>query len=418
MQTLVIDGGQRLSGELAVQGAKNSALPLLAASVLCKDETVLKGCPKLTDVYAAARILTGLGCRCQMKENDVSVDSSCMNKTEIPRSLMQEMRSSIIFLGAVLGRAGECRLSFPGGCELGPRPIDLHLSALRKMGVSISEEYGALTCKAEKKLHGAKILLPFPSVGATENILLAAATAKGTTEIKNAAREPEIVDLAGYLMKCGAKICGAGEGTIWIDGVPSLHGCEYTVMPDRIAAATYLAAAASTGGEIMLSGVVPEDIEAVIPVFEQMGCRVSTYENSVFLRGKSKLNSVRPIKTMPYPGFPTDAQALIMACLCKSRGTSIIEETIFENRFKHVGEFMKMGADIKIVGKAAIVEGTEKIYGAEVSATDLRGGAALVIAGLSAEGRTIIDSLHHIDRGYEELERNLSLLGGKIKRSV
>lgn len=417
MQTLVIEGGRKLSGELRLQGAKNSALPLLSAAILSEGESVFTDCPRLTDVYAACRILTGLGCRCTVEGNTVTVKTSDLSGLEIPGELMREMRSSIIFLGAVLGRTGRCRLSFPGGCELGPRPIDLHLSALRKMGASITEEYGVLNCTAGKGLSGAKIILPFPSVGATENILLAAALAKGQTELKNAAREPEIVDLANYLNKCGGKIYGAGEGTIIIDGVSRLDGCEYAVMPDRIAAVTYLGAAAVTGGDLRLTNARAEDVESVIPVFEQMGCQLYAYNDSIYIRGKSRLNSVKNIRTMPYPGFPTDAQAIIMACLCKADGTSVFEENIFENRYKHVGELAKMGADIKIIGKAAVVGGVERLYGASVSATDLRGGAALVLAGLSAEGVTSVDAIKHIDRGYESIEERLSLLGAEIRRT-
>lgn len=284
------------------------------------------------------------------------------------------------------------------------------------MGASIDEEHGVLNCTAEKGLTGAKIILPFPSVGATENILLAAALANGQTELKNAAREPEIVDLADYLNKCGGKIYGAGEGTIVVDGVTQLHGCEYSVMPDRIAGVTYLAAAAVTGGDLHLTNVRTEDIEAVIPVFEQMDCKLYTYRDSIYIHGKDKLNSVKNIRTMPYPGFPTDAQAIIMACLCRADGTSVFEETIFENRYKHVGELAKMGADIKIIGKAAVVEGVEKLYGTSVSATDLRGGAALVLAGLSAEGITSVDTVMHIDRGYENIEEHLNSLGAMIRR--
>ncbi len=329
---------------------------------------------------------------------------------------MREMRSSIVFLGAILGRLGRCRLSFPGGCELGPRPIDLHISALRQMGAVIKEEYGVLDCSVPKELKGATISLSFPSVGATENIMLAAVLAKGDTVIRNAAREPEIVDLANFLNTCGAKIRGYGESTIYITGVDEIYGCDYTVMPDRIVAATYIGAAAITNGELCINNICEKDLESVIPVYEEMGCSLYVYKNKLFVNAARPLKPVKTIRTMPYPGFPTDVQAIIMACLCKAKGTSVIVETIFENRYKHVGELMRMGADIKVEGKVAIVQGVDQLYGAQVCATDLRGGAALVLAGLSAEGQTVIDDIRHIDRGYESIEKNFGLIGASIKR--
>ena len=416
MQSLVIEGGRRLCGEIQIQGAKNSALPLLAAAILGQGETTFTNCPLLTDIYAACRILSYLGCKCKIDGNTVSADTSNLVNFEVPDDLMREMRSSIIFLGAILGRLGECRLSFPGGCELGPRPIDIHLSALRKMGVTIKEEYGMLDCRVEKELSGAKINLPFPSVGATENIMLAAVLAKGQTEIKNAARELEITDLAKYLNLCGAKIYGAGESTITIEGVDFLHGCQYEVMPDRIAAITYLCAGAITGGEINLAKVCPEHIDAVIPVLEEMGCHLYSYADNIYINAPKRLKPVKIIRTMPYPAFPTDAQAIVSAVLCKAKGTSIIVENIFENRYKHVSELLKMGADIKTEGKVAIIQGVDKLYGTTVCATDLRGGAALVIAGLAAEGKTEVTNIKHIDRGYESIEKVLSLTGAKIER--
>lgn len=416
MQSLVIDGKCRLGGEIKVQGAKNSVLPILSAIVLADGETVLTNCPRLTDVYAAERILTHLGCSCTMSANTAVIRNNGITCTEIPESLMGEMRSSIVFLGALLGKSGECTLSFPGGCELGARPIDIHISALKKMGAVITEEFGMLKCRAEKGLHGAKLLLPFPSVGATENIVLAACTAKGETEIKNAAREPEIVDLADYLNSCGAKIYGAGEGTVRIHGVKSLYGCTHEIMPDRIVAATYLSAAAATSGEIMLTGVRHGDIDSITPVFEEMGCHLYACDDNLFIKAPKSLKPVKKILTMPYPSFPTDAQAVVMAPLCKAHGTSIFVENIFENRYRHVPQLVKMGADIKVEGKVAVVEGVQRLFGASVSATDLRGGAALVVAGLCAEGETVVNNISHIDRGYEEIEKVLSSVGGKIIR--
>ena len=417
MQTLTIEGGKKLCGEIQIQGAKNSALPLLAATILGQGETILTNCPKLTDIYAACRILSYLGCRCKADGNTVIVNTSSLTDFVVPDDLMREMRSSIIFLGAILGRLGECKLSFPGGCELGPRPIDMHLSALRKMGVTIKEEYGILDCRVENELKGAKITLPFPSVGATENIMLAAALAKGETEIRNAAREPEIVDLANYLNCCGAKVFGAGESTITIVGVESLTGCQYSIMPDRIVTATYLCAAAITGGELNLTKTCVEDLDSIIPVMEEMGCTIYPYADNIYVNNSKKiLKPVKMIRTMPHPSFPTDAQAIIMATLCKANGTSIFVENIFESRFKHVGELLKMGADIKVEGKVEIVEGVDKLYGTTVSATDLRGGAALVLAGLIADGTTTVTNIRHIDRGYEEIEKVLNSVGANIIR--
>lgn len=416
MQKLIINGGNKLSGEIRVQGAKNSALPLLAASILINGKTVLHNCPDLSDVDAACRILSVLGAKCRREKNTLIVDTTGINNYEVPEKLMHEMRSSIVFLGAVLGRLSKCRLSFPGGCELGPRPIDLHISALSKMGVKISEEYGYLNCSVDAGLTGAKLSLSFPSVGATENIMLAAVTANGTTEIENAAREPEIVDLANFLNKCGAKIYGAGESTIVIEGVKNLSPCEHSVIPDRIVAVTYLSAAAITGSELMLSSVNPKDVSAVIPVFEQMGCKTYSFCDKIYINAKNELKSVQTVRTLPFPGFPTDAQALIMAVATKCTGASVFIENIFENRFRHVGELRRMGAKIKTEGRMAIVEGVPSLWGAHVTATDLRGGAALVIAGLFANGTTEIEDIKHIDRGYENIEKSLSSVGASIYR--
>ena len=381
MQKLVIRGEKRLCGEIAVQGAKNSALALLAACVLCSGEVRLKNCPALSDVFAACRILNRLGCKSRYLDHCAYVDAGGMSECAVPEDMMRQMRSSIVFLGAVLGRKGQCELSYPGGCELGPRPIDMHLSALSQMGVKINEEYGVLCCECPKGLHGARINLDFPSVGATENIMLAAALAKGETVITNAAREPEIADLGDFLNCCGARVSGQGTSTIVISGVDKLHGCEYEVMPDRIAAATYMSAAAVTGGEIDLKNARAEHLEAVIPVFEQMGCRVFTYE-----------------------------------ALTKAKGTSVVVENIFSSRYRHVDELVRMGADIKTEGKVAVIEGVKRLYGARVRATDLRGGAALVLAGLAAQGETEVENLCYIDRGYESIEKYLRAAGADVCR--
>jgi len=416
MQRLVIEGDTRVSGDIKVHGAKNSALPLLAATILGKTGSVLHNCPMLSDVFAACRILSYLGCKCVREIDSVIVDTANLTHFEVPDELMREMRSSIVFLGAILGRLGRCRLSFPGGCDLGARPIDMHISSLKQMGVVIKEEHGFLDCSIPKELKGAIISLSFPSVGATENIMLAAVLANGETEIRNAAREPEIIDLAEFLNACGAKIHGQGGSTIYITGVKELGGCEYSVMPDRIVAATYLGAAAITNGELSLQQVRPRDLDAVTPVFEEMGCSVYPYSDRIFINAKRPLKAVKTIRTMPYPGFPTDVQAIVMACLCKANGTSVIVENIFENRYKHAGELRRMGADIKIEGRVAVVEGVSKLYGAQVQATDLRGGVALILAALCAEGTTSISEIKHIDRGYEQIENNLKKIGANIKR--
>lgn len=416
MQRLVINGERKISGELKIQGAKNSALPILAATLLANGESCIHNCPRLSDVYSACRILTELGCSCQRSGDAVIVKSDFADKCEVSEKLMREMRSSIVFLGAIVGRMGKCLLSFPGGCELGPRPIDMHISALRQMGVKIIEEYGELICTTPSGLHGAKINLSFPSVGATENIILAACTAKGETVIRNAAREPEISDLAGFLNSCGARISGQGTGTIVINGVRNLTGATYTVMPDRIVAATYLSAAAITGGDITLTGVRPQELDSITPVFEEMGCSVFPYGDKLYLAARKPLRAVKTIRTMPYPGFPTDAQAIVMAPLCIANGTSVIVETIFENRYRHVDELVRMGAKIKAEGKVAVVEGVKRLYGANLLATDLRGGAALVVAALAAAGESKIGEIKHIDRGYDGIEFALSQAGADIKR--
>jgi UDP-N-acetylglucosamine 1-carboxyvinyltransferase len=384
--------------------------------LLAQGESILCGCPELSDVYAACRILSCLGCRCTFKDNVAVVNSQELTGCEVPDELMREMRSSIVFLGAILGRLGECRLSFPGGCELGPRPIDMHLAALRQMGVKITEEHGTLKCICPRGLKGAVINLPFPSVGATENIILAAALADGDTVIYNAAREPEIADLGGFLNECGAKISGCGGDTVRIRGVKRLHGCTYTVMPDRIAAATFMSAAAVTGGELSLLNARYEDLQSVATVFEQMGCGIFRYGDRIFISCKKPLRAVKTVRTMPYPGFPTDAQAVVMSALTKAQGTSVVTETVFENRFHHVDELVRMGADIKTEGRVAVIRGVKGLYGANVRAFDLRGGAALAVAGMGAEGVTTLENVRFIDRGYESIERSLTAIGGDVRR--
>ena len=417
MQKLVINGGTALNGEILLHGAKNSALPLLAAALLCSGETVLENCPRLTDVFAACRILTHTGCRCTMKAHTVSVCADAIVRSEIPEQLMQEMRSSIVFLGALLGRTGACQVYYPGGCELGPRPIDMHLDALRRMGALIERHEGRLDCTAPRGLHGCTIHLKFPSVGATENVMLAAVLAKGDTVLYNAAREPEICDLAAFLRKCGARISGDGESTIRIAGVPALTGCVHRIMPDRIAGLTYLSAGAITGGTVKLCGTKGAQMDNVLPVLEQAGCRIYRLENDIYLCAPRRLRAAVRLRTMPHPGFPTDVQAIMMAVMTLAEGVSVFEENIFENRYRHVDGLVQMGAEICVSGRTAVVSGVQNLYGAHVAATDLRGGAALVLAGLAADGITEVREIHHIDRGYEEIEQVLKGAGARIERT-
>lgn len=415
-QKLIIKGGTPLNGEIKVQGAKNSVLPIIAASLLCSEEVTLNNCPIISDTCASCRILNYLGCKCKLRENTLVIDPLTACKTDISDELMQEMRSSIIYMGAMLGAYGKCSLSFPGGCQLGPRPVDMHLSAMRKMGVKVREEYGTIECAVRDKLLGTKITLGYPSVGTTENIILAAVRAKGETTIINAAREPEIIDLADFLNKCGARIKNAGNSTVTIEGVDRLHGCTYNIMPDRIAAATYISSAVCSKGEVTLRGIDIGLCESFISVFEQMGCSIYVYDGRIYVNAKKKIKSAGKIITLPHPGFPTDVQPVVMAAVCKADGITIFEETVFENRYRHVDSLVKMGADIKVVGKAAVVTGVSKLYGARVSATDLRGGAAMVAAALGAEGTTEISDICYIDRGYENIENVIASLGGNIIR--
>lgn len=416
MAEIWITGGRRLQGELPIQGCKNSVLPILAASLLIPGKTVLHNCPRLSDVEDALAILRFLGCRIRTEAGSILIDADGLHSDTIPRTLMERMRSSIIFLGPLLGRLGQARLSLPGGCDLGPRPIDMHLEAMEKMGARIFREEERLDCRVAKKLRGTRICLRFPSVGATENILLAACLAEGTTLVENAAREPEIADLAGFLCACGAKISGVGTSVLTVEGVTRLHPTEYCIMADRMAAATYLCAAGAAGGEILLQGIAPDSLTAVLKVIGQAGGTLCLEKNRVFLSVRKGLHAVPPIVTAPYPLFPTDAQAPVMAMLACARGTTEFCETIFSNRYRHVPPLNRMGARIRVHDRCATVEGVSRLHGERVCAEDLRGGAALIVAGLAAEGETRISGISHIDRGYEAIEPSLRRLGAEICR--
>ncbi len=411
---MLIDGPSRLMGELEVQGAKNSTLPLLAGALLCRGQTVLHNCPELSDVDAAVKILEHLGCRCRREGHDLTIDNG-VTCHEIPEELMRRMRSSIVFLGAMISRCGEARLCAPGGCELGPRPIDLHISSLKRLGVQVKESGGWLHCTAPGGINGAYVSLSFPSVGATENLILAAVCGSGTTIIANAAREPEISDLCEYLNRCGGRIYGAGESCIIIDGVKELYGAEHRIMPDRIAAVTYMAAAAVTGGNVTLRDVDNTHILPMLTPFEESGCRVRQLGGCLDILAPKRLSAVRHIRTMPYPGFPTDAQPVVMAMAAVGDGTSVFVENIFENRYRHSEGLSRMGARVKVEGKVAVVEGVPELTGATVEAMDLRGGAALIVAGLCAQGSTKVRGMEYVERGYEKIGEHLSELGAKIK---
>ncbi len=414
MEVLRITGGVPLEGKLEVQGAKNSVLPLLAATILGRGISVLRRCPAIEDVDASLDILEHLGCKTSWEGDTVTVDATSLTGHRVPDHLMRAMRSSVIFLGAIVGRLGEAEMNYPGGCELGPRPIDLHLDALRALGAEVSEGSGGLTCRASR-LTGREITLSLPSVGATENAMLAAVSAQGVTTILNAAREPEIVQLQEFLRSMGADVRGAGSSVVSIRGGSSLHGGEATVMADRIVCATYLSAVAAAGGQVELTGVDYRHVSTVTAVLAEAGCFVRSEGTRVYLKRdpKEPLKAVRPIRTAPYPGFPTDAQAPIMAALCTAQGTTVFVENMFASRYRHVDELARMGADIRPEGKVAVVYGVPRLHGTALEATDLRGGAALAVAALGAEGLSEISGLSHIRRGYARLDKDLTALGAR-----
>jgi UDP-N-acetylglucosamine 1-carboxyvinyltransferase len=408
-----IHGGQRLEGVSFVQGSKNASLPILAASILAPLRCELHNVPKLRDVDAALRILRHLGCQAEQWGNEVYIDSTALSGCCIPHQLMEEMRSSVIFMGALIARCGEARLSLPGGCQLGKRPIDLHLAALRKMGADIQEDGAEISCR-ESKLHSADILLPFPSVGATENAMLAACGAKGETVIYGAAREPEIVALQEYLRATGAEISGAGSGTIRIGGMRPKDHAVIRIIPDRIVASTIACAAAAVGGNVELRGIDPKHFSTVLHFLNKAGCDIISSNRSACIRSNGKLRGIGEVVTEPYPGFPTDAQPVLMAAVLRAQGRTVIRETIFENRFRQAPELSRLGADISCIGHTAEIRGVERLRGNALTATDLRGGAAMIVAGLAAEGETVICDDGHVTRGYENFDARLRALGAEI----
>ncbi len=414
-----IVGGYKMDGECTVQGAKNAILPILAGSILVDDYVYIENTPKINDTYIAVEMLRALGSTVKINGNKLEINNKKLSSNAIDEELVEKMRSSIIFLGAMIGRFKECQIGYPGGCELGARPIDLHLKGLRALGVEITENHGYIYAKA-KKLTGAKITLDFPSVGATENIMLASVLAEGETVIFNPAKEPEIIDLQNYLNSQGAEISGAGTEKIVVNGVKKLFSKPFKVMSDRIVAGTYLVGCAMTGGTITLKDIDIPYIKQIIYKLEEAGCTFKEYEkdNIVMITAPKVLNPIERLITLPYPGYPTDMQSQMMSLMTIANGTSILVETIFESRNKHIGELQKMGAKIFLSndGMTSVVKGVDKLKGTAVYAKDLRGGASLVLAGLVAEGITCVKNIHHIQRGYEDIVEDLSSLGCKIKR--
>ncbi len=416
MEKFIIQGGYKLNGEVEISSAKNAVLPLIAASILSSDKCIIEKAPFLKDVYVICEVLKSIGSNVVMdKENQrIGIDTSNVMNTEPDANLVRLMRASFLIMGPMIARFGRFKIALPGGCNIGTRPIDLHLKGFKALGANIEIGHGYVEATA-KKLIGNKIYLDFPSVGATENIMMAAVLAEGITTLENAASEPEIVDLAKFLNSMGANVSGAGTDTILIKGVKELKGVKHRPIPDRIEAGTFMAAAAITRGKVTITDVNSYHLKPIIAKLEEIGVAIEKNDSKIFVDATGELKSV-DIKTMPYPGFPTDMQAQIMALLCVTSGNSIITETIFENRFMHVSELKRMGAKIKIDGRIAVIEGVKRLSGSKVKATDLRAGAALIIAGLAAEGVTEITDIFHIDRGYYNIENKISKLGGFIKR--
>ena len=414
MEKYVIVGGNRLSGTVELSGGKNSVLTILPACLLSKGVCTIYDVPRLSDVMVMKEVLNGLGAKVEFAGNTMVVDASQLCAVEVPDRLTRMMRASNLVMGPLLSRFHQAKLAYPGGCSIGSRPMDQHIRGMKTMGAQIMERHGFIEVKATR-LKGAEICLDFPSVGATENLIMTAALAEGATVLRNAAREPEIVDLQNFLNSMGARIKGAGTDIIRVEGVKELASTEHTIIPDRIEAGTFIVIAAITQGDVVIKNIIPEHLEAVIAKIKETGVQITECEDGIRVTGNGRTKCV-DIKTMPFPGFPTDMQAQVMALLSVSEGAGIITENIFENRFKHVDEFRRMGADIRVEGRVAIIKGVNNLSGAYVEASDLRAGAALVIAGLAAEGASVVDNIQHIDRGYEHFERKLRDLGAQIMR--
>lgn len=413
MKNILLRGGRRLTGELSIHGAKNAILPILSASLLAEEPVTLTNCPRLSDIDNMLEILRRLGCRAEQEEDRIYIDSSDADGYRIDEQLSRRLRASLFILGPLIGRFGKAVLSYPGGCDIGMRPVDLHLKGLRAMGARIDEQFGYISCEAVR-LRGCEIYLDYPSVGATENLMMAAAAAEGETVIANPAKEPEIAELARFIEALGGSVSFNGGNSLRIKGA-NLSGCEFCPMADRIAAGTFMIAAAITGGDVCVTGVSPEHLRALINKLAECGCEVECGTERIRVSAPWRLKTPRIIETMPYPGFPTDLQAQMMALQSVGEGTCIIVENIFENRLKHASELVKMGADITVKGRTAVIKGVYELFGANVTAHDLRGGAALVLAGLRARGVTRVMDIGYINRGYYRLEENLSKLGADIK---
>ena len=415
MSKLLIKGGKVLRGEVTVKAAKNAVLPILAATMLTEDVCEIENVPHITDIANMLRILQSLGADVAFEQDVIRVKNADASGYHVPSDLAKELRSSFFLLGSILGRMKRAVVSYPGGCDIGVRPLDIHLKGLREMGIAIEESHGMIYCDASR-LHGADVVLDFPSVGATENLMMAAALAKGKTHISNAAKEPEITDLQNFINAMGGKISGAGSGRIEIEGVSKLHGCVFRPIPDRIVAGTLLIATATCGGEILVKESVPEHLEPLLFKLNKSSCVLDVRGDKISLKSDSRLRNFDKLETQPYPGFPTDLQSPMMAMMSVSEGTGVIVENIFETRFRIVRELTKMGARITVKDRTAVIRGVKSLEGAAVSAGDLRGGAALVIAGAKADGYTTIENVRHIDRGYESIERVFSALGAEVKR--
>ncbi|MCK5022421.1 MAG: UDP-N-acetylglucosamine 1-carboxyvinyltransferase, partial [Candidatus Pacebacteria bacterium] len=414
-EKFIISGGNRLQGTVRIDGAKNSALSIMAATLLTKDVCILRNVPRLTDIDTMAAVIRKLGVKVEWKEdNYLYIDSDNFNNYEAPYELVKMMRGSILVMGPLLARLKKAKISLPGGCAIGARPVDYHLKGFEALGAQVEVEKGYIEAKADK-LKGDEIYLDFPSLGATENIMMAACLAEGVTTIENAAKDPEVVELGHFLNEMGAKVEGLGTDLIKIEGVKELHGIDYAIIPDRIEAGTYMIAAAITGGDVLIENTDPILLKPLIAKLEEAGVQIELEKKLIKIIGPDRVKAV-DIKTLPFPGFPTDMQPQFMALSCIAKGTSVITETVFENRFVHTGDLIRMGADIKVEGHSTIIKGVKKLSAAPVMASDLRGGAALVLAGLVAEGTTELSRMYHLDRGYVKLEEKLNSLGADIKR--